>query len=444
MGTLDSKNGNYVGLLAAVLFMITAFLALLMKTETEGVLSSTSQYLLMASGVIALIAGILIAMKPVPFAQKADGVMLVIFGIVAAIAYVLINFASMDCPTVIGIVGALAFVTMLAGCAASKAKNQAVVMYLDIILAIIEIILVALIFTKTALNVAEAASFMVAGFWLACHLVMDMNAEPEAAQIDPSRKSAKRAKKQQSKQQKEKDKKIEHKEKIDDVQKDKKHEHKEPEKPAPAAEEPKAEEPKAEPEAKKKPNNDFMSKLVSSKDASSKAAGASVSEPAPVVTEPVAEEPAPVEEPKAEPEPVEKEKSFEDALAEFESSNNEEPDMEDSGEDFDDEDTFTDYSPEALVRRAAWNKGLRCRRDYGDFHVPVAFVKGKVAVYVEEPGHEDRAAQAKLEEDGWVVLRFDINKVTDGLDEGAQIAEAVKANTRAMKAAKKKKKPAKK
>ena len=34
------------------------------------------------------------------------------------------------------------------------------------------------------------------------------------------------------------------------------------------------------------------------------------------------------------------------------------------------------------LRRATWNKGLRCRRDYGGHKIPVAFVKGKVAVYV--------------------------------------------------------------
>ena len=82
---------------------------------------------------------------------------------------------------------------------------------------------------------------------------------------------------------------------------------------------------------------------------------------------------------------------------------------------------------------------MRCRRDYGDYHIPVAFVKGKVAVYVEEPGTEDREVEAKLKEEGWVVLRYDINKVTDGLAEGAEIADAVKANVRAQKAAKKKK-----
>ena len=39
-----------------------------------------------------------------------------------------------------------------------------------------------------------------------------------------------------------------------------------------------------------------------------------------------------------------------------------------------------EMTPEDIVRRAAWNKGLRCRRDYGPEKIPFAFVKGKVAV----------------------------------------------------------------
>lgn len=96
------------------------------------------------------------------------------------------------------------------------------------------------------------------------------------------------------------------------------------------------------------------------------------------------------------------------------------------------EDIYTDNSPEALVRRAAWNKGLRCRRNYGDHQIPVAFVKGKVAVYVAEPGADDSSDDA-LRSEGWTVLRFDASKVTDGKAEGEQIAEAVKANAKAAK-----------
>ena len=239
------------------------------------------------------------------------------------------------------------------------------------------------------------------------------------------------------------------------------------EKPA----EPVKEAPKAEPapvkEEPKKPNNDFMSRLVSSKDVGGKIVPPTKVEPVKEVPkEPVEEtpkaEPKPEpelvkEEPKVEPETIE-ESVFEEeavvpeaeevpaepvaaaaAVVEEAATTSAPEEATESEEDEVLEDIYTDYSPEALVRRAAWNKGMRCRRDYGDYHIPVAFVKGKVAVYVEEPGTEDKEVEAKLKEEGWVVLRYDINKVTDGLAEGAEIADAVKANVRAQKAAKKKK-----
>ena len=102
------------------------------------------------------------------------------------------------------------------------------------------------------------------------------------------------------------------------------------------------------------------------------------------------------------------------------------------------EDIYTDYSPEAVVRRAAWNKGLRCRRGYGEFNIPVAFVKGKVAVYVDSD-EPDTTHDAALREMGWTILRYDASTVTDGKAQGDEIAAAVKANMRSAKAAAKKK-----
>ncbi|MDO5861407.1 MAG: hypothetical protein Q4Q58_01160, partial [Thermoplasmata archaeon] len=96
------------------------------------------------------------------------------------------------------------------------------------------------------------------------------------------------------------------------------------------------------------------------------------------------------------------------------------------------EDIYTDNSPEALVRRAAWNKGLRCRRSYGDRNIPVAFVKGKVAVYVDEPG-ADTSGDDELRAEGWTVLRYNAADITDGKAQGEEIAAAVKENTRASK-----------
>jgi len=590
MGTLDSKYGKFVGLLAAVLFIISAFVMLLMKDNQD-----IAYYVLTASGAIALIAGILIVMRNSE-SIKMDGIGFILLGIVAALTYVLIKIANMDAYIVIGIVAALGALAMLTGCLVDKGRKNTVMMYVDVIFLIIELIIVALIFMKNSLDITQASAMIVVGFWMAAYLVMGVEVAAEESPIDPNRKSAKRAQKQRAKQEAEAKKEKERQDKLEAKKKaDKKHKHEEhkqaveeepveepaKEEAAPVEEEPKEkiksapaeaepvkeesvekeaisepepvaesvkEEPapaepvkEAEPEPEsakeeakpepvaapvaepepakeeppkeepKKPKNDFMSRLVSSKnvgkvtkkeaepepepakeEAKPEPVAAPVAEPEPVA-EPVKEEPAPAEPvkeaepepavapvaepepepakeeaqsepvvtPEAEPEPVAEPVTAEPVkeaepepvkeevrpepvpvavpVAEAEDESDDEELSEDEMEDI-----YTDYSPEALVRRAAWNKGMRCRRDYGEYHIPVAFVKGKVAVYVEEPGNEDREVEAKLKEDGWVVLRYDINKITDGLAEGAEIADAVKANVRAQKAAKKKKKPAKK
>ena len=89
-----------------------------------------------------------------------------------------------------------------------------------------------------------------------------------------------------------------------------------------------------------------------------------------------------------------------------------------------------------MVRRAAWNKKLRCRRYYGEYQIPVAFVKGKVAVFVE---HDDTDARKPLEDEGWVVLKFDPADITDGEKQAIIIREKIKEQMRAMKKAKKRK-----
>ena len=94
-------------------------------------------------------------------------------------------------------------------------------------------------------------------------------------------------------------------------------------------------------------------------------------------------------------------------------------------------------TPEKLVRRACFNKGLRCRLEYGDEKIHFVFVKAKVAVYIDEGGI-DTSPDAKLEEDGWTVFHFEAEKVTDGKDEAEIINAAVKANERALKKKKKK------
>ena len=101
------------------------------------------------------------------------------------------------------------------------------------------------------------------------------------------------------------------------------------------------------------------------------------------------------------------------------------------------DDVWTDNSPEALVRRAAWNKGLRCRKDYGVYGIPIAFVKPKVAVYIFEKGAVDPEEKKTLEDEGWIVLSFLIKDIVDGEAQAVDIKAAVKEN---LKASRKKKK----
>ncbi len=113
----------------------------------------------------------------------------------------------------------------------------------------------------------------------------------------------------------------------------------------------------------------------------------------------------------------------------------EEPVIDEAAEEDDYEYVF-DVSPEGLVRRAAWNKKLRCRRNYGPYEVPVAFVKGKVAVYVDM---DENVHRAELEEDGWVILKFTSDQITDGEEQAILIRDTVKEQMRDMKKTKKKK-----
>jgi colicin import membrane protein len=95
-----------------------------------------------------------------------------------------------------------------------------------------------------------------------------------------------------------------------------------------------------------------------------------------------------------------------------------------------------EMTPEDIVRRAAWNKGLRCRRDYGPEKIPFAFVKGKVAVYVTDGART--SVHEKLEADDWKVLIFNTADVTDGEVEALAIKDAIKENLRDLKKKKKK------
>ncbi len=95
-------------------------------------------------------------------------------------------------------------------------------------------------------------------------------------------------------------------------------------------------------------------------------------------------------------------------------------------------------TPEGLMRRACWNKGLRCRLNYGPYYIPVAFVKSKVAVYIDTDAPDNRNDEA-LRDKSWVVLHFNEADITDGQKEAQIVADAVKANLRTLKKKKSKK-----
>ncbi|MDR1404385.1 MAG: hypothetical protein LBJ20_02295 [Candidatus Methanoplasma sp.] len=99
--------------------------------------------------------------------------------------------------------------------------------------------------------------------------------------------------------------------------------------------------------------------------------------------------------------------------------------------------TFED-TPDALLRRATWNKGLRCRRDYGEYQIPIAFVKAKVAVYVLSEAR-DIPDEDMIKTEGWTIFRYLESEITDGKEQAEEIVKAVKENLKAERATKKRK-----
>ena len=230
------------------------------------------------------------------------------------------------------------------------------------------------------------------------------------------------------------------------------------------AEEPKAEEaPKEEAKAEEKPAEEAKAEPAAEEKPAEEAAAETPAEEAkaeePAAAEPVAEEKpaeepvaeATAEEPKAEEAPAEEAPAEADVPAEEVSAEEvvaagavaavaAAAVSDDEDEEYDEEFAREyEVKPEGVIRRAAWNKGLRCRRNYGDENIPFAFVKSKVAVGVgdEKIGDESKA---RLEADGWIVLWFDEADITDGAEQANVIKGAVKENLRAMKKKKAKKK----
>ena len=490
MGTSASKIGNYIGLLSAVLFIVVAFMMILSRDDdlAAGELTDNAQYVLMGAGALAIIAGILLVLKGEKIIEKIAALLVAVLGVVAVATYYMADSMDEEPVFIIEVLAITALVAILFTVFAEKVRGFRGLMDIDIVFFLIEGVFIVLMFMDQNVRVCTAASVLVIGFWLAASIGLGMTAvattstvenadsdrkDEELAEGSEEEASADEASAEEAGEEIAEEAPVEESAEeeapVEEAAEEETSEDQAAEE-APAEEAPVEEAPAEEKPEEKKPNNDFMSKLVSSKDANNAAAAAAAA--AAEEEEDQAAEEAPAEEA-----PVEGEisldeagdETFEEAPAAGEdiagdSANDDAvaaaaagaaagvvvgaavagDDEDEEEEDEYLEDTFTDYSPEALVRRAAWNKGLRCRRDYGDDHIPVAFVKGKVAVFVEDPATADTSIDSKLEADGWVVIRYDENQITDGLDQGAEIAAAVKANIRAMKAAKKKKKPAKK
>lgn len=178
-----------------------------------------------------------------------------------------------------------------------------------------------------------------------------------------------------------------------------------------------------------------------------------VSEPEPVVAKPVVEEIIHEGTPLAvvtdvveeKPEPIvheddfsipgKKPEDYDDDLTHYELVDEDHDGVWDLPEDLE---YINENTPEGKVRRAAWNKGLRCRRSYGPYKIQIAFVAPKVAVYVDADV-PDTSSDEILESEGWTILRFREDSVSDGQAEAELIKAAVKAKKK-----KKRKAPAKK
>jgi len=449
MESSSKKAFGGLGIVAALLFIVSGLMIAVAGKPFGDDDCKTAMYILAASGALAIVYAIGIVLEKRSMVLTVCGVFLAVTGLIAiCIPFVKTDGVAIFCA--FGIFALLSIVTNVLSDWADQVKGA---MYVNSLLAAIVLFAVIMTFVKgdyiyeLIIPVAFGIWLIVASYIGAFVPAASGTRTRVVVEDAVSQKKSEKPKARNNKATK-KAKKPEPKKEEPKAEEPKKEEPKaeEPKKEEPKAEEPKKEEPKAE-EPKEEPKKemtkdesmkDFMSRLVSSKDANN--ASRKVEEPAeePAKIEP-AEEPAkiePAEEPaKIEPaeEPAVAAAVAGAAAAVAMAEGEDEDDDEELGEDI-----YTDNSPEALVRRAAWNKGLRCRREYGDLNVPVAFVKGKVAVYVtDDPVPAD--AKAKLEEDGWSVLHYRASDITDGLEQGEEIAAQVKANMRAAKAAKKKK-----
>ncbi|MCL2712661.1 MAG: heterodisulfide reductase-related iron-sulfur binding cluster, partial [Methanomassiliicoccaceae archaeon] len=135
----------------------------------------------------------------------------------------------------------------------------------------------------------------------------------------------------------------------------------------------------------------------------------------PVEAKPVAvpaPEPIPIPEPVVVPEPV----------IIYVGEEAEEGPAYDEDSDVLSEETIEDTG-ELKLRRRLWRRGYRYRKMYGRDTITIAFLKAKVAVYVED-GPND-ALDERVRRKGWEVLRFNEKDITDAKKEAEEVIDAI-------------------
>ena len=382
MGALDKRIFSGVAIVSALLFVVSAVMLLANGGEVSDDANDIALYIVTVAGILAVVYAAVLVMDRSSVVRTVSGALTAVAGVMFLAA----PFAGGSTGVLLAAASIVAAAAIVADMLAHWVSRVYGAMYVSAVLAAVDLAMGALYFVDSPQATYPAIALVAFGVWLALSAYVTgfvrVESEVKVREVKEDKQTNKASK--------------------------------------PQAKNTKATKKAKKPERKPEPKPAEV-----------------VPEPEPVPEEvPV----APVEEPE-ESEPVvspvveDVQSGPEPVVGEVELGST---DIKEEGEEVLGEDLYTDYSPEAVVRRAAWNKGLRCRRNYGPYNIPVAFVKGKVAVFVDD-GDADTSIDTTLADQGWTVLRYDASTVTDGKAQGDEIAAAVKSNLRSAKAAAKKK-----
>ncbi|MDR2698872.1 MAG: hypothetical protein LBB30_04270 [Candidatus Methanoplasma sp.] len=461
----DEKIIGGVGIAAVVAFFVAMFIAVFMNEDFSFGTGTLSDLFVedafvagcVAAGILGAIFGLLITYKKPEsklFIGKVRGILMILSGV----ALVILGLTTEEQfhIWVVYLFTALIILSATSDMFCNWIADQKIIMVFSLLLTLI-IALTGILCQIGENNITGFLFIIFVSFWVLLAALMRFAPVEEAAP-ETSKKTKKKEKKAKAKENEAKKKnapaprpypvkkeeppaqkkpaaeKTVYREKPRKVELPKKEE---PRKEELKKEEPKKELPPvqkkepvkpAEPEVKKELPK---LKIMSSREAAAARDIARKKEEPPA--EPVKEETVP----ELAAEPV-KEEAAQEPIAEEPESEPVEADLDEDSEEYDESFEVAEDTPDALLRRATWNKGLRCRRDYGEHQIPIAYVKAKVAVFVEtEAG--DTSADEELRADGWTVLRYKESSITDGKEQAEDINRAVKENLKAERAAKKKK-----